>query len=192
MASRFIWGGSRKYSTKSPKKSSWRRIFQGVRVHTRKDGLNASSPSKSKIDDNMVTDPAPGGPDLSPKETKKDRYNVPMEKFHFLLPSLKSMPLPYKLSRRRGSGASTALPWLPYSLLSLNSPRPRFPHSKPRRRRLTVAHGHRRSSAAWRVVSCPMVKIGATGGFGNATKDFHGATLKNDHATSKKWDATNA
>jgi len=115
-----------------------------------------------------------------------------MEKFHLFLPSLKSMPHPYKLSRRRGSGASTASPWSDSSFSPLASPQPRFPHSRPRRRRLTVEHGHRRSSAVWRVVSCPRVRVGATGDFGNATRVFRGATAKNCHATSKKQGATKA
>lgn len=115
-----------------------------------------------------------------------------MEKFHFLLPSVKSMPHPYKLSRRRGSGASTASPWSDSSFFPLASPQPRFPHSRPRRRRLMVEHGHRRSSAVWRVVSCPRGKISATGDFCDATRVFRGATAKNYHATDKKRSATKA
>ena len=89
MASRFIWGGSRKYSTKSPKKSSRRRISQGVRVHTRKDGLAASFPSKSKIDDNMVTDPAPGGPDSVTKRSKNRQVQCTYGKIPSPSPFLK-------------------------------------------------------------------------------------------------------
>lgn len=89
MESRFIWGGSRKYSTKSPRRSSRLRIFQEVRVHTRKDDLNASSSSKSKIDDNMVTDPAPGDPDSVTKSTQNRQVQCTYGKIPFPSPFLK-------------------------------------------------------------------------------------------------------
>jgi len=102
------------------------------------------------------------------------------------------MPHPYKLSRRRGSGASTVFPRSDSSSFPLALPQPRLPHSRPRQRRLTVEHGHRRSSAVWRVVSCPRGKISATGDFCDATRVFRGATAKNYHATDKKRGATKA